>query len=274
VDWHLKAAEANPPARSQKSSRRREEDTSWRDSSSGRSTRPPLARNDKGIPKPPSIPKPPAPLVEKSSSATRPPPTPASTRGELRYPIPHFDGEYIDLFTRREAKYVYATVEAKTLPKQGELLSESDLQRVLKKTVENITQYDKDLADFIMDRIDDASKQASECVIEMMYGTTKHCVNIHGESFNERVAIRDLKNLYTLLPTKTIKLVGNYYSVLRQRPTTGKPAYEYMPNSTYPYRVVKRDLAQLDIEVFPSRMRVESVFLNTTDPQLHPYIEW
>jgi hypothetical protein len=97
---------------------------SWRDNSSGRSARPPLARNDKGIPKPPSIPKPPAPLVEESSSATRPPPTPASTRGELRYPIPHFDGEYIDLFTRYEAKDAYSVVEAKTLPKKGELLSE------------------------------------------------------------------------------------------------------------------------------------------------------
>jgi hypothetical protein len=103
--------------------------------------------------------------------------------------------------------------------------------------------------------------------------TTKRYVNICGESFNERVAVRDVRNLYALLPTTTIKLVGNYYSVLRQRPTKGSP-YEYMPNETYPYRLVKRDLAQLNIEVLPSRMWVETVFANTTDPQLHPYIEW
>ncbi len=47
-----------------------------------------------------------------------------------------------------------------------------------------------------------------------------------------------------------------------------------MPNAKYSYRVVKRNLAQLDIEVFPSRMWVESVFQNTTDPQMHQYIEW
>jgi hypothetical protein len=47
-----------------------------------------------------------------------------------------------------------------------------------------------------------------------------------------------------------------------------------MPNETYSYHVVKRDLAQLNIEVDPSRMWVETVFANTTDPQLHPYIEW
>ncbi len=47
-----------------------------------------------------------------------------------------------------------------------------------------------------------------------------------------------------------------------------------MPNGKYSYRVVKRNLAQLNIEVFPSRMWVESIFQNTTDPQIHPYIEW
>jgi hypothetical protein len=104
------------------------------------------------------------------------------------------------------------------------------------------------MADFIMDRIDDESKHASDYVIEIMRGITKRYVNIHGESLNERVAVSDVRNLYALLPTTTIQLVGNYYSVLRQRPTKGNP-YEYMPNETYPYHVVKRDLAQLNIEV-------------------------
>jgi hypothetical protein len=74
-----------------------------------------------------------------------------------------------------------------------------------------------------------------------MRGTTKRYVNNRGESFNKRVAVRDVRNLYTLLPTTTIKLVRNYYSVLRQRPTKGNP-YEYMPNEMYSYHVVKRDL--------------------------------
>ncbi len=107
--------------------------------------------------------------------------------------------------------------------------------------------------------------------------TTKRYVNIRGESFNDRVAVRDVRNLYSLLPTSTIKLVGNYYSVLRQRPfkhASKVSPYEYMPNGKYSYRVVKRNLVQLNIEVFPSRMWVESVFQNTTDSQIHPYVEW
>ncbi len=177
------------------------------------------------------------------------------------------------MFTRDEAKDFYKTVRAKSLPDKSELLSEKELQRVLHKTLEDISQHDKDMADFVMDRIDDASRNASDYVIEIMRDTTKRYVNIRGESFNERVAVRDVRNLYSLLPMTTIKLVGNYYSVLRQRPNKGN-SYEYMPNEVYPYHLVKRDLAQLNIEVLPSRMWVETVFANTTDLQLHPYIEW
>jgi hypothetical protein len=180
------------------------------------------------------------------------------------------------LFTRDEAKDFYKVVRAKSLPAKGELLSEKDLQRVLNKTSADITQHDKDMADFIIDRIDDASKQASDYVIEIMVDTSKRYVNIHGESYNERVAVRDVRNLYSLLPPGMIKLVGNFYYALRQRPyIQGKPAkYEYMPNAKYSYHVVKRNLAQINIEVLPSRMWVEIVFQNTTDPQLHPYIGW
>jgi hypothetical protein len=190
----------------------------------------------------------------------------------LRYPIPHFDGEYIELFTRDEVKDFYKVIRAESLPAKGELLLEKDLQRVLNKSPADISQHDKDMADFIIDRLDDASRQACKYVIEIIVDTTKRYVNIRGESFNGRVAVRDVRNLYSLLPTSMIKLVGNYYSVLRQRPFKPSPRtspYEYMPNEKYPYHVVKRNLAQLDIEVLPSRMWVESVFQNTTDPQMH-----
>jgi hypothetical protein len=82
------------------------------------------------------------------------------------------------------------------------------------------------MADFVKDRIDDVSRNACDYVIEIMRDTTKRYVNIRGESFNERVAVRDVRNLYSLLPTRTIKLVGNYYSLLRQRPNKGN-SYEY-----------------------------------------------
>ncbi len=154
------------------------------------------------------------------------------------------------MFTRDKATDFYKTVRAKSLPDKGKLLSERDLQRVLNKTSGDISQYDKDMADFVMDRIDDASRNAIDYVIEIIRNTTKRYVNIRGESFNEEVAVRDVRNLYALLPTTTIKLVGNYYSVLRQRPNKGN-SYEYMPNEVYSYHVVKRDLAQLNIEVLP-----------------------
>ncbi len=155
---------------------------------------------------------------------------------------------------RDEAKDAYKAIRAKSLPAKGELLSEKDLQRVLNKTSADISQHDKDLADFIIDHIDDASKQACDYVIEIMVDTSKRYVNIRGEFYNERVAVRDVRNLYSLLPPAMIKLVGNYYSVLRQRPyIQGRPTkYEYMPNAKYSYRVVKRNLAQLGIEVLPS----------------------
>jgi hypothetical protein len=115
---------SDPPAKfSRSDTNHTSSSNSGRDNSSGRRTRPPLARNDRAISRPPSIPKPPAHPGEESSSTPRPPPTPASKRGELRYPIPHFDGEYIDLFTRCEARDAYAAVEAKTLPKKGEATS-------------------------------------------------------------------------------------------------------------------------------------------------------
>jgi hypothetical protein len=180
------------------------------------------------------------------------------------------------LFTRDEAKDSYKVVRPKSLPDKGELLSEKDLQRVQNKTSADISQHDKDMADFIIDHIDDASKQACDYIIEIMVDTSKRYVNIRGESFNERVAVRDVRNLYSLLPPAMIKLVGNFYSAPRQRPyIQGKPTrYEYMPNGKYSYRLVKRNLAQLGIEVLPSRMWVETAFQNTTDPQMHPYIEW
>ncbi len=47
-----------------------------------------------------------------------------------------------------------------------------------------------------------------------------------------------------------------------------------MPNATYAYRHVKRDLAQLNVEVFPSRMWHENPTQAIHDEQLHPYAGW
>ena len=48
-----------------------------------------------------------------------------------------------------------------------------------------------------------------------------------------------------------------------------------MPNATYTFKTVKRDLEQLGFKILPSRMWNEGVFIQTKDEQrLHPYVEW
>ncbi len=71
-----------------------------------------------------------------------------------------------------------------------------------------------------------------------------------------------------------IPIVGDYYRILRQRPGKQSDVFEYMPNAKYAYKHVKRDLAQLNVEVFPSRMWHENPTQAIHDEQLHPYSAW
>jgi hypothetical protein len=74
-----------------------------------------------------------------------------------------------------------------------------------------------------------------------------------------------------------IALVGNYYNCLRQRPNkqgNTLTSFEYIPNKTYAYRDVKRTLAQIKIQVLPTRMWNEASLSVLTDQMLHPYMEW
>ncbi len=52
---------------------------------------------------------------------------------------------------------------------------------------------------------------------------------------------------------KMIARVGDYYYSLRMRPEKKASTYEYVPNKRYSYKDVKRTLAQIGIQVFPSR---------------------
>ncbi len=71
-----------------------------------------------------------------------------------------------------------------------------------------------------------------------------------------------------------ISIVGDYYRCLRQRPDKKTPAYEYIPNRRYSYKIMKLTLAQLNINVQPSRMWTELAFGHCTDHQLQPFTEW
>ena len=107
-----------------------------------------------------------------------------------------------------------------------------------------------------------------------MHGTTRYCLDVEGKKPRTRDPTRDPSKLYKMLPLRMITIVGDYYTILRQRPGKQSDVFEYMPNATYAYRHVKRDLAQLNVEVFPSRMWHENPTQAIHDEQLHPYAAW
>jgi hypothetical protein len=73
---------------------------------------------------------------------------------------------------------------------------------------------------------------------------------------------------------KTIARVGDYYYSLRVRPEKKSPTYEYVPNKRYSYKDVKRTLAQIGIQVSPSRYWSDLALSTLSDHQIHPYIKW
>ncbi len=128
-----------------------------------------------------------------------------------------------------------------------------------------------------MNQINSCFTQAEDFIYEVMSGTKKLLLDVHGSLIPYECNAYDLSNqpyLYRLLPQAKIALVGDYYHCLRQRPEKKGNAFEYIPNLTHRYKDVKRTLAQIIIDVLPSRMWDELPFSTTTDQQLHPYIEW
>ena len=214
------------------------------------------------------------PLPPTQGSSSNPPSTPLTvlTRGDIG--IPPYTGENIRLYTRAEARTAYNIIKPLTLPKRGVNIASSELERVLRKSAEEISAYDNELANFVMDRIDESLTRTNAYAYEVMEGTTKHVVDIYNEKYppNRR---HEKGVLYTMLPPSVIMSVGNYYSILRQRPVAkSNTSYEYMPNATYTFKTVKRNLEQLGFKILPSRMWNEGVFIQTKDEQLHPYVEW
>ncbi len=81
-------------------------------------------------------------------------------------------------------------------------------------------------------------------------------------------------SLYRLLDKKMIARVGDYYYSLRMWPEKKASTYEYVPNKRHSYKDVKRTLAQIGIQVSPSRYWSDLALSTLGDHQLHPYIEW
>jgi hypothetical protein len=106
----------------------------------------------------------------------------------------------------------------------------------------------------------------------MVNGIKKY-KTIHGESVYAKVAFASA-SLYRLLDMKMIARVGDYYYCLRVRPEKKSSTYEYIPNKRHSYKDVKRTLAQIGIQVSPSRYWSDLALSTLSDHQIHPYIEW
>jgi hypothetical protein len=85
-----------------------------------------------------------------------------------------------------------------------------------------------------------------------MEGTAKHVVDIYREKYPPHRR-HEKGAFYNVLPPSAIMSVRSFYSILRQRPIAkSNNSYEYMPNATYAFKDVKRQLEQLGFKVLPS----------------------
>ncbi len=103
-----------------------------------------------------------------------------------------------------------------------------------------------------MNRIDQCFQIPDNSVYEVMSNGKRKYKTVHGESVFARDAFAS-PSLYRLLDMKMIARVGDYYYSLRMRPEKKASTYEYDPNKRYSYKMVKRTLAQIGIQVSPSR---------------------
>ncbi len=154
--------------------------------------------------------------------------------------IPQYTGENTRLYTRSDAKTAYNMIKPLPIPKRGENLPTSELERVLNKSAEEICAYDNELSNYVMDRIDESLTRTNALAYEVMEGTAKYVVDIYREKYPSHRR-HDKGVLYTVLSPSAIMSVGNFHSILRQRPIAkSNNSYEYMPNATYAFKDVKR----------------------------------
>ncbi len=98
--------------------------------------------------------------------------------------IPPYTGENIRLYnTLSDARISYNIIKPLTLPNQGVNLPSSEMERVLHKSAEEISAYDNELANYIVDRIDESLTRTNAYAYEGMEGTAKHVVGIYNEKY-------------------------------------------------------------------------------------------
>ncbi len=240
-----------------------------------------------------SMPTPPGAASQSSSttpSASKPPT--GLSPGEAG--VPGCTGETTWPLTRTEAirhYNAYISRQLTTLHEQEdgthyfEPLPDTELTRILTKLPNEgkgleITQYDQEMSVFIMQQLNECIQSPTAFMYEVQSEGRRLILDVDGNRVPFERKVYDPSNaklLYRFLPTKMIAQVGNYYNCLRQRPHkqgNTLTSFEYIPNKTYTYRDVKRTLAQIKIQVLPTRMWSEASLSVLTDQMLHPYMEW
>jgi hypothetical protein len=116
--------------------------------------------------------------------------------------------------TRTEARKHYKALVPTPMPKEGELLADSELARILTKLPHegdpHVNDHDCDMSDFMINQINSCFTQAEDFIYEVMSGTKKLLLDVHGSLIPYERNSYDTSNqpyLYRLLPQAKIALV-------------------------------------------------------------------
>ena len=88
--------------------------------------------------------------------------------------------------TRTEARKRYKASVPTSMPKQGELLADSKIPRILTKLPHErdppVTDHERDMSDYMMNQIHSCFTQPEDYIYEVMKGTKKLLLDVHGGS--------------------------------------------------------------------------------------------
>jgi hypothetical protein len=159
------------------------------------------------IPRPPNVNGAPEPALQAKSSS-RPRLTPGAAG------VPAFTGDEYQPLNRKDCSSYYSLRRTNPIPKVGEPISDKELIRVLRKIPDEgddpyINDSDREMSQFVMDRIDQCYTIPDASVYEVMVKGIKRYRTIHGDLVLVKDAFASA-SLYRLLHTREVARVGDY----------------------------------------------------------------
>jgi hypothetical protein len=200
---------------------------------------------------------------ESSSIAPTPAIQPRTVLTPGQAGVPSYTGQTMMPLTRAEARMHYKALIPTTMPKEGELLADSELVRILTKLPHegdaHVNDLDRDMSDYMISQIHSLLLHTVGGVYIRSHEREKLLLDVHGSTIpfaRNAYDASDRQYLYRLLPLTKLPEVGDYYYYCRrQRPEKKGNAFEYVPSLTHQYKHVKRTLAQINIQVLPSQIQ-------------------